>query len=63
MAWFHERLLETPKVLEYARSRGLSDSDIADFRIGFAPGGDTMLAAAPAAGHGREALVAAGLAV
>ncbi|HQF55657.1 MAG TPA: DNA primase [Fibrobacteria bacterium] len=63
MAWFHERLLETPKVLEYARSRGMSDSDIADFRIGFAPGGDTMLAAAPAAGHGREALVAAGLAV
>lgn len=63
MAWFHERLLETPKVLDYARSRGMSDSDIADFRIGFAPGGDTMLAAAPAAGHGREALVAAGLAV
>lgn len=63
MIWFHERLLATPKVLEYARSRGLSDSDIADFRIGFAPGGDTMLAAAPAAGHGREALVAAGLAV
>lgn len=63
MAWFHERLLETPKVLDYARSRGLGDAEIADFRIGFAPGNDLMLAQGPAAGHGREALEAAGLVV
>jgi DNA primase len=63
MSYFHQALLEQPKVLEYARTRGLSDKDIADFHIGLAPGGDLLLAAGPSAGHGREALAAAGLVV
>lgn len=63
MGYFHQALLSQPKVLEYARGRGLSDQDLADFHIGLAPGGDLLLAAGPAAGHGREALAAAGLVV
>lgn len=63
MAYFHQTLLGQPKVLDYARTRGMSDQDIADFHIGLAPGGDLLLAAGPAAGHGREALAAAGLVV
>lgn len=60
--WFHERLLTTPAALEYARRRGLTEAEIADFHLGFAPDGDALLAAAPAAGHSLESLDAAGLA-
>ncbi len=63
LAFFHQTLLNQPKVMEYARGRGLSDQEIADFHIGLAPGGDVMLASGPGAGHGREALEAAGLVV
>jgi len=63
LGFFHDALISQPKVLDYARTRGLSDQEIADFHIGLAPGGDAMLAAGPAAGHGREALEAAGLVV
>jgi DNA primase catalytic core len=63
MSYFHDALQHQPKVLEYARNRGLTDQEVADFHIGLAPGGDALLAAGPAAGHGREALEAAGLVV
>lgn len=60
---FHRNLLSTPAALEYARKRGILDSEIADFRIGFAPDGNTLLQQAPAAGHSRQALLDAGLVV
>lgn len=58
---YHKRLLETPAALEYAHRRGILDSEIADFRLGFAPDGSTLLQTAPAAGHSRQALLDAGL--
>jgi DNA primase catalytic core len=58
---FHKKLLETPAALEYARRRGILDSEIADFRLGFAPEGNPLLEAAPVAGVSRQALLDAGL--
>lgn len=58
---FHRKLLETPAALEYARRRGILDSEIADFHLGFAPEGNPLLEQAPAAGISRQALLDAGL--
>ena len=62
-AEFHKELLAAPAVLDYARRRGITDQEIEDFRLGFAPDGDALLARGPAAGHSLESLEAAGLAV
>jgi DNA primase len=58
---FHRALLASPEVLAYAHKRGITDEEIEDFRIGFAPDGDRLLSEAPAAGHSLESLEAAGL--
>ena len=58
---FHRKLLETPAALEYAHRRGILDSEIADFHLGFAPEGNPLLEAAPVAGVSRQALLDAGL--
>lgn len=61
--FFHRSLLATPEVLAYSRKRGITDEEIEDFRLGFAPDGDRLLSEAPAAGHSLESLDAAGLAI
>lgn len=58
---FHRKLIETPAALEYAHRRGILDSEIADFHLGFAPEGNPLLEAAPVAGVSRQALLDAGL--
>ena len=60
---FHRELLATPAVLDYARRRGLTDQEIEDFKLGFAPDGDAIYSTGPAAGHSLESLEAAGLVV
>lgn len=60
---YHAKLLENQAALDYARRRGILDSEISDFRLGFAPDGNTLLQQAPAAGHSRQALLDAGLVV
>jgi DNA primase len=60
---FHQELRAAPAVLDYARRRGLTDGEIEDFKLGFAPDGDVLLNRGPAAGHSVESLEAAGLVV
>lgn len=60
--WFHKRLLDSPDVLSYAKRRGLTDGEITDFHLGFAPEGG-LLDAARQGGHSMESLEGAGLAV
>lgn len=60
--WYHERMRETPAVLEYAKKRGFTPEELSDFHIGFAPDEPGLfLRAALAAGHGEMALEGAGL--
>ena len=58
---FHRQLLGNPAALEYARRRGILDSEIADFRLGFATEGNSLLESAPSAGVSQQALKDAGL--
>jgi len=71
MAWaaerFHECLRHAPEAAaarDYLRSRGLDDSTITRFQLGFAPPAwDWLLRQSSAAGISRDSLVKGGLAV
>jgi DNA primase len=60
--WYHQRMRETPAVLEYARKRGFTQEELSDFHIGFAPDEPgVFLRAAVEAGHAETVLESAGL--
>lgn len=60
--WYHQRMRDTPAVLEYAKKRGFTSEELSDFQIGFAPDdAGVFLRAALEAGHTEAVLEAAGL--
>lgn len=63
--WFHHQLL-TSSAASYARSylqsRGISNESIEQFRLGYAPDGDSLTRALLGQGYGEEEIVEAGLA-
>ncbi|MEN9355714.1 MAG: hypothetical protein RL318_3039 [Fibrobacterota bacterium] len=60
--WYHQRMRDTPAVLDYVRKRGFTPEELSDFQIGFAPDeANVFLRAAVEAGHGELVLEAAGL--
>ncbi|MBR7158757.1 MAG: DNA primase [Alphaproteobacteria bacterium] len=61
---FYEKQLHSPagkEALQYLRGRGLSDTDIANFRLGYAGTGNTLKAELQQKGIPEEQMFAAGL--
>jgi DNA primase catalytic core len=60
--WYHQRMRDTPAVLDYARKRGFTPEELSDFQIGFAPEeSGVFLRAAREAGLSEDILEVAGL--
>lgn len=62
LEFYQEQLQKHPEAIEYLLSRGVTEEQIEKYRMGYAPGGRTLLKYLEKKGYSREEIVNAGLA-